>query len=125
MNKEFQPYIKPSILRTVVVLMIFGAISFSIWKGQDNPSLAWQVFCAGIISATVAATWNIYDINSWPLWKRSFLHTIIMGIVVLPTIFVSGWFPIRGIGDVLIGFASFVGFGIIFWTVGYFAFRNK
>ena len=125
MNKEFQKYLKPTIIRVIIIFLLFTICSFSIVYFNHNPKLAWEIFCAGIISAAIGGAWNIYDINSWSLRKRSLVHFTVMVIFVLPTVLVSGWFPIRSFSDVLLVFAVFAAFGLAFWTIGYFAFRNK
>ncbi|MGT2948009.1 DUF3021 family protein [Streptococcus devriesei] len=104
---------------------MFSICSLCILYFKQNPDFTWQTFCGGIISTAIAGAWNIYDINSWSLRKRSLIHFLLMAIIVLPTVLVSGWFPIRGMGDILILLAVFACFGLVFWTIGYFAFRNK
>lgn len=122
--EEFKPYIKWTILRILGVLIIFSIWALSIWKFNQQPSQAWQVFCVGFIAAGVAGTWNIYDINSWPLLKRSLVHTFFMALVVFPTLFISGWLTFSLI-NLFIAVSLFAVTGGIAWSIGYIFFRGK
>lgn len=121
---EFRPYIKWTVLRVLAVLLAFGICALSIWKVNNQPSQAWQTLCAGFIAAGVAGTWNIYDINSWPLRKRSLVHTFFMALVVFPTLFISGWLSLNP-ANVALASGIFVLTGAVAWTMGYLFFRGK
>ncbi len=121
---EFRPYIKWTVLRVLAVLLAFGICALSIWKVNNQPSQAWQTLCTGFIAAGVAGTWNIYDINSWPLRKRSLVHTFFMALVVFPTLFISGWLSLN-LANVALAAGIFVLTGAVAWTMGYLFFRGK
>lgn len=121
---EFRPYIKWTVLRVLAVLLAFGICALSIWKVNNQPSQAWQTLCTGFIAAGVAGTWNIYDINSWPLRKRSLVHTFFMALVVFPTLFISGWLSFNLV-NVALAAGIFVLTGAVAWTMGYLFFRGK
>lgn len=121
---EFRPYIKWTVLRVLGVLLAFGICSLSIWKFNDQPSQAWQTLCAGFIAAGVAGTWNIYDINSWSLRKRTLVHSFYMALVIFPTLFISGWFSLS-LANIALAVGIFILTGGIAWTIGYIFFRGK
>ncbi|MDO5079574.1 MAG: DUF3021 family protein [Streptococcus minor] len=121
---EFRPYIKWTVLRVLGVLLAFGICSLSIWKFNDQPSQAWQTLCAGFIAAGVAGTWNIYDINSWSLRKRTLVHSFYMALVIFPTLFISGWFSFS-LANIALAVGIFILTGGIAWTIGYIFFRGK
>ena len=121
---EFRPYIKVTLLRVLGVLLAFGLCALSIWQFNDQPSQAWQTFCVGFITAGIAGTWNIHDINSWPLRKRTLVHTFFMALVVFPTLFISGWFAFN-LANLALAAGIFVLSGAIAWTIGYVFFRGK
>ncbi len=121
---EFRPYIKWTVLRVLGVLLAFGICSLSIWKFNDQPSQAWQTLCAGFIAAGVAGTWNIYDINSWSLRKRTLVHSFFMALVIFPTLFISGWFSFS-LANIALAVGIFILTGGIAWTIGYIFFRGK
>lgn len=121
---ECRPYIKVTVLRILGVLLAFGLCALSIWQFNGQPSQAWQTFCVGFIVAGIAGTWNIYDINSWPLRKRTLVHTFFMALVVFPTLFISGWFPFNP-ANLALAAGIFILSGAIAWTIGYVFFRGK
>ncbi|MGT2811114.1 DUF3021 family protein [Streptococcus minor] len=121
---EFRPYIKWTVLRVLGILLAFGICSLSIWKFNDQPSQAWQTLCAGFIAAGVAGTWNIYDINSWSLRKRTLVHSFYMALVIFPTLFISGWFSFS-LANIALAVGIFILTGCIAWTIGYIFFRGK
>ncbi|QCY47307.1 hypothetical protein GcLGCM259_1577 [Glutamicibacter creatinolyticus] len=72
---------------------------------------------AGLIAAATIAAIPIYDIDSWPLAKRSLVHFFVMLVTVLPLLLFSRWFSVP------LAIGVFMLFGIGGWTIGYFAHR--
>ncbi|WP_454131075.1 DUF3021 family protein [Microbacterium lacticum] len=95
------------------VIMI--AISFAI----DDPAQAHSTRVVGVIAGVVIAAVPLYDIDSWPLWKRTAVHVIVMVVTVIPCLIFSGWFDLSTAGGVLALLGTFVGFGVLGWVIGF------
>lgn len=95
------------------VIMI--AISFAI----DDPAQAHSTRVVGVIAGVVIAAVPLYDIDSWPLWKRTAIHVIVMVVTVIPCLIFSGWFDLSTAGGVLALLGTFVGFGVLGWVIGF------
>lgn len=95
------------------VIMI--AISFAI----DDPAQANSTRVVGVITGVVIAAVPLYDIDSWPLWKRTATHVIAMVVTVIPCLIFSGWFDLSTAGGVLALLGTFVGFGVLGWGIGF------
>ena len=95
------------------VIMI--AISFAI----DDPAQAHSTRVVGVIAGVVIAAVPLYDIDSWPLWKRTPIHVIVMVVTVIPCLIFSGWFDLSTAGGVLALLGTFVGFGVLGWVIGF------
>lgn len=117
MNK----HVKNAVIRGAIPLIIMSGISLIMrWQVLD----AFQVkstFITGLIVAAVAASSVVYEVDEWPLWKQSLIHFSLMAVTVLPCLFLSGWFPVRSVVDVLKLLGVFVLVGAGLWTIGYFA----
>ncbi len=101
----------PFLISAVITAVVMVVISFFI----EDTFQAKSTLISGLIVAVVIGTIPIYDINRWSLFKRSFVHFLIMVITVFPLILYSGWF------NPLLSAGLFILFGIVGWTIGYFA----
>lgn len=114
--------IKKAIIRGIIPFAIMTAIALIMkYQGVDQMQVR-STFVVGIIVACVAATFGIYDIEGWSLWKQSLLHFGIMLVTVYPCLLWSGWFELKGFVDYLKVFGFFVLWGLVLWTVAYFVF---
>lgn len=95
--------------------IVMVAISFFI----EDPTQAKGTLCAGLIAGITIAAIPIYDINSWPLGKRSLAHFLVMLVTVLPLVLWSGWFTVT----TAVGVFSLV--GVVGWTIGYLVNRAQ
>ncbi|EMB53321.1 DUF3021 family protein [Streptococcus mutans] len=125
MKNELKTFLKPTLRRVIVILSITLLLSAFLYWGQRDRFNARNVLCTGIIITAIAGAWNIYDLNSLSLIKRSLIHFLLMVITILPTLLLSGWFPIKTFGDIVLMIAIFLCSGLLCWTIGYLAFRNK
>ncbi|MCB5054108.1 DUF3021 family protein, partial [Streptococcus mutans] len=98
MKNELKTFLKPTLRRVIVILSITLLLSAFLYWGQRDRFNARNVLCTGIIITAIAGAWNIYDLNSLSLIKRSLIHFLLMVITILPTLLLSGWFPIKTFG---------------------------
>ena len=99
----------PFLISGAVTGVIMVTLAFFIEDvAQSNGTLF-----AGLIPAATIAAMPIYDINSWPLAKRSLVHFLAMLATVLPLLLFSGWFRVP------LAIGVFLLFGINGWTIGY------
>ncbi len=99
----------PFLISSVITATIMTSLSLFI----NDPFQAKGTLVSGLIAAIVIATIPIYDIDKWPLKKRSLVHFLVMLITVLPLLFYSGWFsPLITVGVFLL-------FGLVGWTIGF------
>ena len=101
----------PFLISAVITAVVMVVISFFI----EDTFQAKSTLISGLIAVVVIGTIPIYDINRWSLFKRSFVHFLIMVVTVFPLILYSGWF------NPLLSAGLFILFGIVGWTIGYFA----
>lgn len=112
--------------------LIRGAIPFAIMTGISLMMNAqgidtFQVrstFIAGLIAAAVGAASVLYEIDRWPLRKRSLVHLLAMAATVLPCLLFSGWFRLNTISDYLIVLGIFLLTGMVLWGAAYLIFRK-
>ncbi len=105
----------PFLVAGVITGVIMTILSIFI----DDAFQAKSTLVSGLIVAVVLMTVPIYDINRWSLFKRSFIHFLIMLVTVLPLFLYSGWF------NPLVSVGVFILFGMVGWTLGYIINRAK
>lgn len=115
---------KKGLLRGGIPFVIMSGISGIMWSQNFSFFKVRSTFLTGIIIASIAAASIIYEIDSWTLFRQSWIHILIMLITVLPCLLVSGWFPLHTAWDYLyvIGIYCIVGF--ILWTFFYLLFTK-
>lgn len=113
---------RQAFIRGIIPLVIMAGISWVMRaQGFDHFQVK-STFLTGLIIASVAAASVIYDIEHWPLKKRSLVHFLVMAATVLPCLLVSGWFPLHTIPDYLVVTGIFLLAGLLLWSVGYLIF---
>lgn len=100
---------RPFFISSVIIGAVMVAISFFI---PDEQQAKGTLF-AGLIAAVTIAAIPIYDIDQWPLRKRSLVHFLLMLVTVFPLLIFSGWYSLP------VSIGVFVLFGVVGWTIGY------
>lgn len=113
--------LKPGLLRAAVALVIMWGMALAQHL-TNEPTGARSTFIVGVIVAAVAGFSVIYDIESWSVLKQSLIHTGCMAVIVVPCLFLSGWFPVDGPQDVFVILGYFAVAGVAIWSVGYLIF---
>ncbi|WP_295842078.1 DUF3021 domain-containing protein [uncultured Microbacterium sp.] len=109
-------------LRGGIPLVIMGGIgSALLFQGQAENGRA--TLAVAVISAAVAGTSVIYQIDRWSLRRQSILHFAIMAVTVLPALFLSGWFAIDTPAGGLLVISLFLFVGFVLWSSFYLIFR--
>lgn len=117
-------YIKLSLIRGIIPFIIMTGISLIMKKQNMDEFQVKSTFITGVIITAVVATSVLYEIESWTLTKQSIVHFAIMLITVFPCLLFSGWFPIKGIVDVLKVLGIFLFVGAVLWAFAYFLFTK-
>ena len=113
--------VRRGLVRASIPLVIMWGMALA-QQLTDQPSGARSTFVVGVIVAAVAGFSVLYDIESWSVVKQSLVHTSAMAVIVLPCLFLSGWFTISRPRDVLVILGYFVVTGIMIWSIGYLVF---
>ena len=106
-------------MRFFISVAITGIVMVAISFFIEDHTKAKGTLCAGLIAGITIAAIPIYDINSWPLGKRSLAHFLVMLVTVLPLVLWSGWFTVT----TAVGVFSLV--GVVGWTIGYLVNRAQ
>lgn len=113
--------VRRGVLRAFIPLAIMWGMALA-QQLTNEPSGARSTFVVGVIVGAVAGFSVIYDIEAWSVLKQSLVHSGCMAVIVLPCLFLSGWFTIGGPLDVLVILGYFVMTGIVIWSIGYLVF---
>lgn len=113
--------VRRGLVRAVIPLAILWGMALA-QQLTNQPSGARSTFVVGVIAAAVAGFSVLYDIESWSVLKQSLVHTGCMAVIVLPCLFLSGWFPMDGPRDALVILGIFVVTGVVTWSIGYVVF---
>lgn len=115
---DLKRLLRNAVLGGGIVFAIFGTISYSLYQKQDIEA-GWAVLINGAIFACVAAAKVIYDIDQWPLTKRTLVHILLMIATIYPLLLISGWFPVNSVTDALLILILFATVGVIGWSIGW------
>lgn len=100
---------RPFFISAVITGAVMAAISFFI----PDPQQAKGTLFTGLIAAATIAAIPIYDIDRWPLGRRTLVHFLFMLVTVFPLLIFSGWYSL------LVSVGVFILFGMVGWTIGY------
>lgn len=110
--------VRAAIVRAGVPLLTMGGIGLAL-PSQDEVADGRSTLAVGVIVAAVAGASVLYEIDAWPLSRRTAAHVGAMVATVLPALAASGWFDVaspRGIAAML---AAFFATGLILWATVY------
>lgn len=111
-----------ALVRGGIPLAIMTGISLMMrFQGMDSAQVR-STFVTGLIVTAVAAASVIYEVDRWPLKKRSLVHLAAMAATVLPCLLLSGWFRLDTLPDYLAVLGIFALAGLVLWTAAYLVF---
>ncbi|MFT7712199.1 DUF3021 domain-containing protein [Clavibacter tessellarius] len=110
------------LLRAVLLggipLAVMSAIgAYLLHDGQTADGRS--TLAVGVIVAATAAGSLLYQVPGWSLPRQSVAHFALMLVTVLPTLLLSGWFPVDTAGGVLAVGGIFLAAGLVLWTTLY------
>lgn len=125
--KRWTYWIGQGVLRGVISFSVFFLISLLL-KHQGRAAEAQSTLVFSFIALFIGVTSLIYELDHLTLRKRIGIHFLAMLATVYPTLLLSGWFPVRHVGDALLVFVYFVTagvailavYGIIRWLILHF-----
>lgn len=98
----------------------------SLWnKYQGLTDTSSLFFYYGLIAFFLGLSSVIYQINQWSFFKQIIAHYTAMLITVLPTLLLSGFYPLNTFTDVIKVYLEFNITGIILFLVTYFIFNIR
>ena len=111
------------LLAAGIPLVVMTGIGIALLT-QGNAADGRSTLAVGVIASAVSGGAFIYQVPGWSLTKQSVIHFLLMLVTVLPALLLSGWFPLRGIGDVCIVIGVFLAAGAVLWGAMYLIFTK-
>ena len=106
---------RPIVISGVITGVVMATISFFI----EDPTQSRGTLVAGLVAAVTIVAIPIYDIDRWPLARRTLVHFLVMLVTVFPLLLWSGWFSVS------VSIGVFLLFGLVGWTAGYLVHRTQ
>lgn len=97
--------------------LLISLVVATVFYLQQQSDLARSVLAAGVIVGAVLAASNLYLIRTWTLVKQTVFHVLVLGVTVLPALFLSGWFPSETPADVAMIIGVFLIVGGFLWVL--------
>lgn len=105
------------IFRLLVSSLFYASVIYFTRNQTDMVSLKSQR--AGLLIGLVIFSFAvIYDYDVWSLKRKLLVHTGCMALTIFPILIYSGWFE-SSLKGYLLALVSFIGFGVIFASIGY------